>query len=165
MPTPCRPIVLALLVLSPACAPRDPENSAVCGFAFIAGSSMVVQYLNNQHAMLQAVPPGLTGTLGARVVGHGSGKAVVTAGKDGVQAGFEGEGFPTKPGYGLVLVDDSSETVRGILILDQEVSGTPPVQLGTLTHGENSAPLYGVRVNWGSVSDPKCPLIRQPRAG
>ena len=121
---------------------------------------MAVQYLNNEHALLTEIPKGLSGSLGARVVGHGSGKAVVTPGKDGVAATFEGEGFPTRSAFGLVLVDDSSEVVRGVLILDKDVEGSPPKQLGTMASGSNSIPLYGVRVNWASVSDPKCPLIR-----
>ena len=72
--------------------------------------------------------------------------------------GYEGEGFPTQPGYGLVLVEDSAETFQGVLIFDIE----PPrgvTQLGTISNTSTTLPLFGTRVTWAAVSNDRCPLF------
>ena len=135
----------------------NPENSAACGFASIAGATMVLQYLPNQHARLNTPPGDLKPVIPARVVGHGTSRALVTAGPGGLVLGYEGDGFPATPGFGLLLVDDSSEASRGVLIYDKEEQDIP--KIGTISGSTSTIPLYGLRVNWPSVSDPRCPLF------
>ena len=72
--------------------------------------------------------------------------------------GFEGEGFPATPGFGLVLVEDSADTFKGVLIYDLDPPQGLP-QLGLVTGGTGTIPLYGARVAWGAVSEPRCPLF------
>ena len=69
-----------------------------------------------------------------------------------------GEAFPRTPGFGVLLVDDSSEVTRGVLIYDKEEQERVP-KLGTITGTRSTIPLYGLRVNWNGVSDAKCPLF------
>jgi hypothetical protein len=149
------PLLLTLFL--PACQ-KSSENSAVCGFASIAGATMVLQYLPNEHARLTTPPGGLPSTLPARVVGYGTSRALVTDSPNGLVLGYEGSGFPATPGFGLLLVDDSSEVVRGILIYDKEVQQNVP-KIGTISGSTSTIPLYGLRVNWPAVSDVRCPLF------
>ena len=149
--------LLALLLLPLACQPSS-ENSAACGFASIAGASMTLQYLQNRHAWLTTPPPDLKATIPARVVGFGTSRALVTQGRSGLVMGFEGKGFPRTPGFGLLLVDDSSEASRGVLIYDKEEQEGVP-KLGTISGTTSTIPLYGLRVSWAGVSDPRCPLF------
>lgn len=146
-----------LAMLAVGCQPNS-ENSAVCGFASIAGASMTLQYLQNEHAWLNAPPRDLTGVIPARVVGYGTSRALVTHGTDGLVLGYEGQGFPATPGFGLLLVDDSSETSHGVLIYDKEEQEGIP-KLGTISGSTSTIPLYGLRVSWAGVSDAKCPLF------
>lgn len=150
-------------LLGIACGSGNPENSAVCGFTSIAASTLVLQSLQNIHAQLTEAPPELIGTLPARVVGYGTSRALAAKGPEGAVLGYEGGGFPsTPPGFGLLLIDDSSEVMRGVLIFETE----PPngfTQIGTISGASATLPLFGTRINWPSVSDPKCPLFAPAR--
>ncbi len=141
-----------------ACGTGNRENNPICGFTSMAGASMVLEQLRVSSKVLADPPPELRGVVAARVVGHGTGRALVAGGPDGVVLGYEGEGFPTVPGFGLALVEDSADTFKGILIYDTE----PPygyVQLGTISSADVTLPLFGLRVTWGAVSDDRCPLF------
>ena len=142
-----------------ACGAGNPENSAVCGFTSIAASTLVLQSLQNTHAQLTEAPGDLGTQVAARVVGHGTSHALVARSAEGVVLGFEGDGFPqTPPGFGLLLEDDSSEVVRGVLIF--EIKPPPGYkQIGTISGSSATLPLLGTRINWPSVSDVKCPLF------
>ncbi len=141
-----------------ACGSGNRENSAVCGFMSMAGASGVLEQLRVSSKVLADPPPGLRGVVPARVVGYGTSRAIAAEGPDGVVLGYEGAGFPTIPGFGLALVEDSADTFKGVLIYETD----PPygyMQLGTISSNEVTLPLYGLRVTWGAVSDDRCPLF------
>ncbi len=141
-----------------ACSSGNRENSPVCGLSAMAGASMVMEQLRSSSKVLRAPPPELRGVVPARVVGYGTGRALVGESPDGVVLGFEGNGFPQVPGFGLVLVEDSADTFKGVLIFET----MPPYgypQFGSIAGANATLPLYGLRVTWGAVSDPKCPLF------
>lgn len=124
----------------------------------MAGASMVLDELRASSKVLTEPPPELSGVVPARVVGFGTSRAIAADGPEGVVLGYEGRGFPTAPGFGLVLVEDSADTFKGVLIYDTD----PPYgyqQLGTIASAENVLPLFGLRVTWGRVSDARCPLF------
>ena len=151
-------VLAASSALALAACGGSPENSAACGISFMTGSSLIIQQANSPAAFLTAPPRGLSGTVPARVVGHGSARALVGTGPQGVILGYEGDGVPAQPGFGLVLVDDSSELARGVLIYESN----PPVgypSIGQINGGQTTLQLYATRVHWGAVSDPKCPLF------
>lgn len=148
------------LVAFVACS-RGSENSASCGFASIAAASMVLQSLENLNMVVSEVPSQVPGELPARVVGYGTARAIVAPGPDGLVMGYEGEGFPATPGFGLLLVDDSTETLRGVMIYEPEGPGGY-ARIGTITGNSASLPLYGLRVHWPSLNAPRCPLFAPP---
>jgi hypothetical protein len=153
---------LLLLPLALACAgDRNPENSAVCGLAAMAAGSMILDQFHGATTVMPTAPPDLAGTVPARVVGRGTTRALVARTESGISLGFEGEGFPEHPGFALVLVDDSSEVLRGVLVFETDGPANYP-QIGTISSATSTIPLYAMRVNWGRVSDERCPLFTLP---
>jgi hypothetical protein len=151
----------ALAVLA-ACAP-DSARGPTCGFALLAGPTLVQQQLLNARAVIVEAPQGLPGTLPARIAGRAdTGSVVVGYDGAGLVLGYQGADFPTLPGYGLLVVDDTSQRAMGVLIYDREGPNEYPT-LGTVRGGGVlELPLHGVLVDWASVSNPRCPLLGAP---
>ena len=165
--------IAAGVVVTAACR-VDRQRSPVCGMALLVGPSLIQQQLNDARAILTDVPRGLPGggTLPARIAGEADTARVhVAYDRDRLVLQFEGSRFPAvsvdstgrdSTVFGLLLVDDSTEVVQGVLVYDRP---RPPVEyprLGILVGGDRFVPVYGVRLNWAGVSNPRCPLLGQP---
>lgn len=159
-----RRLVLLALVLA-GCS-RGGGGSPTCGIALIAGPSLITSQLSNARAVVTDPPRGLPDSLPARVIEQkagsgGSGALLVGRDAEGkVSMQYRGPGFPAR-GYALLVVDDTSQRAMGVLILDQEEPQRHPV-VGTVIGGSTTLNLYGVRVDWASVSNPRCPLFGTP---
>jgi len=151
-------MMLACLVAATGCAEGNPENNPVCGIAALAGASMVLEQFATPGKVLSELPGGVEGIVPARVVGRGTARALAGTGPQGAVLGYEGEGFPSTTGFGLVIVEDSLETFQGILIFETEPPRGIP-QLGTISSHTTTLPLYGLRVTWNAVSSERCPLF------
>lgn len=150
----------AILLVAAACGgERDTENTVTCGLQALAGANAVLDRFQAATTLLERAPEDLTGVQPARVVGFGTGRALVAAGEEGVVAGFEGEGFPARPGFAVVLVDDSTEATRGIVVFETAGPVDYP-QIGTISSATSTLPLYAMMVRWSNVSTERCPLIR-----
>lgn len=143
----------------------DRSHSPTCGLALLVGPSMIQQRLTNAAALVTDAPRGLPPTLPARVifVGEGAkppqGEVLVAYDQTRIVMGYQGTGFPSPPGgYGLLVVDDSTRRAEGILIYESDPPRNHP-QIGTVTGGDRSVPLYGVRVDWPGMNNPRCPLL------
>ncbi|HKW40287.1 MAG TPA: hypothetical protein VJN39_03465, partial [Gemmatimonadales bacterium] len=66
--------------------------------------------------------------------------------------------------YALLVVDDSTQRTQGVLIYESQRPPPSYPSLGELTGGGRTIPLYGVRVEWQGVSNPRCPLFGAPGA-
>lgn len=150
--------MLLVPVLAWACSGGNPENRASCGFAGMAGATMALEQLRVGSKVLTEVPDAFLGTVPARVVGYGTVPALGSEGPDGALLAYDGPGFPRLPGFGLIMVEDSADTFKGVLIYDTEPPRGLPL-LGGVTDGSYTVPLYGMRVSWGAVSTPRCPLF------
>jgi len=155
-----RLLALALMV---ACG-RGSGGSPTCGIAFLAGPSLITQQLGNARAVLTDPPRGVPDSLPALVILQKSRDiGAVLVGRDGegrISMQYRGSGFPQR-GYGLLVVDDTSQRAMGVLTLDtEEPQGHPAI--GTIIGGSVALNLYGVRVDWASVSNPRCPLFGGP---
>ena len=121
----------------------------------------VVLPIPNARAVITDPPRGLPDSLPAMVIQQKA--AAVLVGKDAegkISMQYRGPGFPPR-GYGLLVVDDTSRRAMGVLILDQEdPSGHPAI--GTIIGGSTALNLFGVRVDWASVNNPRCPLFGGP---
>lgn len=153
---------VAALFLAAACG-GEPSRSPTCGLALVAGPTLVQERLRNPRAVMVEAPPGLPGRLPARVAGFGDqGSVLVATTGPRLSLGYEGAHFPVLPGYALLVVDDSSNHALGVLIYDREGPESFP-RLGSVQGGTAlELPLYGVRVDWHSVSNPHCPLLGTP---
>ncbi len=158
-----RSVVCLLLVLAAAGCTRGSGGSPTCGLAMLAGPSLITSQLANARAVLTDPPRGIPDSLPARVIeqkaGSGGNGAVIV-GRDAegkISMQFRGPSFPAR-GYGLLVVDDTSQRAMGVLFLDQEEPARHPA-IGTIIGGSTVLNLYGVRVDWASVSNPRCPLF------
>ncbi|MGD8726955.1 MAG: hypothetical protein PVH40_04870 [Gemmatimonadales bacterium] len=155
-----RPLLLLLAVpLAFACGERNPENSAECGFAILGAANAVRQQMQNGSKVLTSVPPDMGTRIATRAPGYGTTPAVVAESPDGPIVAYEGPGFPATPGFGVILVEDSTDTFQGVLVMDLDPPGMGYPVLGGVTNGSYMIPLYGLRVSWGAVSTPNCPLF------
>jgi hypothetical protein len=125
---------------------------------------MVLEQFATPSKIMSQLPMGVEGVVPARVVGFGTARALAASGPDGVILGYEGEGFPTTPGYALALVEDSLDTFMGVLIYDLEPPESIP-QLGTVSSSTTTVPLFGLRVMWSAVSSERCPMFAAPDTG
>lgn len=161
-------LVTSLVVLS--CG-GDRSRSPTCGLALLVGPRMIQQQLTILPFVLTDAPRGLSASLPALVAGT-SHQGEVTVAYEGPRLAltYQGPSFPPFPTdsavYGVLVVDDSTQRAQGVLIYE---SVRPPPsfpQLGTVRGGgggtDKTIPLYGVRVDWPSVSNSRCPLLGPP---
>jgi len=144
-----------------ACAP-DTAGHPACGIVQVGGPTVILQSFQNVTRVVTEVPQGLPASLPTRPVGHDQSEALVGYGEAGLVIGFQGVEFPTDGGFGLLVQDDSTRIVYGVLVYG---SARPPddfPKLGLVSGASGTIPLYGVRINWNQVSNPRCPLLGQP---
>jgi hypothetical protein len=157
--------ISALAILLAACS-GDAARSPTCGMALIIGPTMIRERLfNNARAIITDAPRGLPEILPGMVIQQKQAQMRVAYDAEGrIVLRYEGPGFPASgAGYGLLVVDDTSERAMGVLIYESEEPRLIP-KLGTVTAGAGGSALnlYGVRVDWASVSNPRCPLLGAP---
>lgn len=155
--TPFRLTCFLLTLLAVGCG-GDRSRSPSCGLALIAGPTLIYQRLQDPRALITDAPRGLPATLPARVAGERMADVAIRYDGAGIAMDFRGSGFPAQPGYALLVVDDTSQRAMGVLVYNTEGPRDFPL-LGTVTSGVAHVPLYGVRVDWASVSNPRCPLL------
>lgn len=151
---------LATLTMFVAACGGDASRSPACGLAVIAAPTLIQQHLRNARAVIPDAPRGLPDSLPAMVIQQKP--AFVRAGYDtpgkSIVMEYVGDGFPAHGGYGLLVVDDTSHRAVGVLIYESQEPKDYP-RLGTITGGAVTLNLYGVRVDWASVSNPRCPIL------
>ena len=152
-----------------ACGGRDQAHSPTCGMAQLIGPSLIQEQLRALPFVLTEAPRGLPSTLPARVAGSAQQSAVtITTNGPRLTMAYQGANFPPNVSdsavYGLLVVDDSTQRAEGVLVYEGQRPPKTYPQLGTVTGGDKSIPLYGVRVDWASVSNPRCPLLGAPVA-
>src|SRR6266576_1594030 len=157
-------IPLLMLLAAAACTRGGgTSGSPTCGIALLAGPSMITSQLSNARAVLTDPPRGLSDSLPVLVIQQKNERGAVIVGRDAegrVSMQFRGPTFPQR-GYGLLVVDDTSQRAMGVLVLDQELPAGHPA-IGTVIGNSIALPLYGVRVDWASVNNPRCPLFGGP---
>jgi len=150
---------LALTVFIAACG-GDASRSPACGLAVIAAPALIEQQFHNPRAVITDAPRGLGDSLPAMVIQQKQGAVRVGYDAQGkaIVMEYVGDGFPARVGYGLLVVDDTSHRAVGVLVYEGVEPKDYP-HLGTITGGAATLNLYGVRVDWASVSNPRCPIL------
>ena len=158
-----RAILPLLLLFAAAACSRGTGGSPTCGIALLAGPGLITSQLQNARAVLTDPPRGVPDSLPAFVIQQKNDRGAVLVGRDAagkISMQFRGPAFPHS-GYGLLVVDDTSQRAMGVLILDQEEPRNHPA-IGTVIGGSTALNLFGVRVDWASVNNPDCPLFGGP---
>lgn len=155
---PMKLLILLVPLLLLACDEGDPENRASCGIAIMGAANKVLEQMQTGTKILAQVPHDFGGTVPTRVPGYGTVAGPVADSPDGPIVTYEGDGFPTYPGFGIMLVEDSTDTFQGVLVYDLDPPMGYPI-LGGVSDGRLVVPLYGIRVSWSAVSFPRCPLF------
>lgn len=161
-----RNVLLCAAAVSVAACSSGGRGSPTCGIAALAGPSLITSQLANARAVVTDPPRGLPDSLPTLVIqpkSRDTGLVIVSRDAAGrVSMLYRGAGFPPR-GYGLLVVDDTSQRAMGVLIVDQEEPVRHPA-IGTIIGGSTALSLFGVRVDWASVSNPRCPLFGGPAA-
>ncbi len=155
--------LLPLVLLVAAACTRGNSGSPTCGIALLAGPGLITSQQSNARAVLTDPPRGLPDSLPALVIQQKNDRGAVIVGRDAegkISMQFRGPSFPSR-GYGLLVVDDTSQRAMGVIVLDQEEPLNHPA-IGTIIGGGTTLNLYGVRVDWASVNNPRCPLSGGP---
>ncbi len=155
--------LLPLVLLVAAACTRGNSGSPTCGIALLAGPGLITSQQSNARAVLTDPPRGLPDSLPALVIQQKNDRGAVIVGRDAegkISMQFRGPSFPSR-GYGLLVVDDTSQRAMGVIVLDQEEPLNHPA-IGTIIGGGTTLNLYGVRVDWASVNNPRCPLFGGP---
>jgi hypothetical protein len=149
------------LAVGAAACGGSGRGSPTCGIALAAGPTLILQRLLEPPATLNEVPRGLPPRLPARVIGHAQGDVQVAYEGSKLVLGYQGPQFPTDTTYafGLLVVDDSSQRVVGVLIYPSSTVPRGNPLLGEVAGGGSTLGLYGVRVSWPDLSNPRCPLL------
>jgi hypothetical protein len=107
---------------------------------------------------LSRSPAQLPERLVARVVAGPALPAIVGRADTMLVIGVEGSIPPSiKPGYG-VLVLDQSEKARGMMLFEGlPVEGAP--HIGTVTIGASTVPLIGIQLDPAKIENPGCPFF------
>ena len=159
-----RLVLIALVVTACGRGGAGSSGSPTCGIAALAGPALISNQLTNARAVITDPPRGIPDSLPALVLLQKSrdfGAVIVSHDAEGkVSMLYRGNGFPAR-GYGLLVVDDTSQRAMGVLLLDQEEPQRHPA-IGSIVGGGTALSLFGVRVDWASVSNPRCPLFSPP---
>ena len=145
----------------------DRSGSPTCGLAALAGPMLIQEQLKRLPFVLTDAPRGLPASLPARVAGTAQqGEVAVNYRGPRLTMAYEGPGVPPFPTdstvYALLVVDDSTQRAQGVLIYEGVRPPETYPRLGVVTWADKAIPLYGVRVDWASVSNPRCPLLGAP---
>lgn len=163
---PMAPVLVASLAAS--CGGGDRSRAPTCGMAQLIGPSLIQEQLKRLPFALADAPRGLPASLPVRIAGTSLQTTVrMSYARGALTMEFQGPGFPTasvsdSTAYALLVVDDSTQRAQGVLVYESHRPPATYPTIGTLTSGDRSVPLYGVRVDWASVSNPRCPLLGTP---
>ncbi len=158
-----------LFCLTPlaVCCGGERSPSPTCGLALLVGPRLIQQQLTILPFVLTDAPRGLSASLPALVAGTSQqGDVSVSYGGQRLVLAYHGPSFPAVPTdssvYAVLVVDDSTQRAQGVLIYESQRPPPGFPQLGTVSGGDKTIPLYGVRVDWPSVNNPRCPLLGAP---
>ncbi|HET8836379.1 MAG TPA: hypothetical protein VFN08_16755 [Gemmatimonadales bacterium] len=154
---PNRTLCIAALLLA-ACGHPAERGRAACGLAALAGPTALLTQFSVPRQTLGAPPRTLPERLVTRVVAGPALPSIVGRTDSTLVIGVDGSVPPTiKPGYG-VLVLDTSEHARGVMLYEgTPVEGAP--QIGTVTVASATLPLIGIQVDPARIEDPHCPFF------
>jgi hypothetical protein len=154
-----RTLLAALVGLAAlaGCARAKPGNYR-CGFAAVAGQSMLLDQFTKPGTVLSAVPEQVPEVLPVRVALGPAFRSVTGRADSALIVGVEGE-LPSTPRLGFgVLVVSPADRVEGVLLYEgSAIQGAP--KLGTVNAGALNLPLIGLRIDLAGFQNSGCPIF------
>ena len=149
---------LALLLALGACERPAGGSRAACGLASLAGPTALLTQFSVPRQTLSTPPHTLPERVVARFVAGGAFPAIVGRTDSLLVVGVDATLPSTaRPGFGVLVVDQSERT-RGVMIFEGDpVEGAP--RLGDVSIGAVSVPLIGIQVDPAKIEDANCPLF------
>jgi hypothetical protein len=150
------PALLGLALLA-GCSRGKPGNYR-CGFAAVAGQSMLLDQFTKPGTVLSAVPQQVPEVLPVRIALGPAFRAVTGRADSALIVGVEGQ-LPSTPPLGFgVLVVSPDDRVEGVLLYEgSAIQGAP--KLGTVNAGVLNLPLIGLRIDLTGFQNPGCPIF------
>lgn len=154
-----KPLLAPLLGLAllAGCS-RDTPGNYRCGFATVAGQSMLLDQFNQPGTVLAALPSEIPEALPVRIALGPAFRSVTGRADSMLVVGVEGT-LPATPRVGFgVLVVSSAGRVEGVLLYEgSAIQGAP--RLGTVNAGALDLPLIGLRVDLARFQNQSCPIF------
>jgi len=152
-----RPYLPLLLTLAACAGPRSGNYG--CGIAAVAGQSLLIEEFTREGRVLSGPPASLPEMIPVRMALGEAYRAIVGR-TDSVTLviGVEGTLPATPvPGFG-VLVVNADGTAQGVLLYEgKPIQGAP--ELGTVSFGDRTLPLIGLRTDISQFEDKSCPVF------
>lgn len=156
-----RRVVAGSLLLIAACGgspDAGSRGSAACGLAALAGPTALLSQFSVADQTLGSPPRHLPDRLVVRLVAGPAYPAIVGRSDSLWVIGAEGA-LPekVKPGFGVLVLDQSGKA-RGVLLYEgTPVEGAP--EIGKVSVGNETVPLIGIQLDPAKIEDPRCPLF------
>jgi hypothetical protein len=153
--------LLGAVLLILACgrsSDKGPAGAAACGLAALAGPTALLAQFGIPNQTLGSQPRRLPERLVVRLVAGPAYPAIVGRSDSLWVIGVEGSLPPNvKPGFGVLVMDQSGKS-RGVMLYEgSPVEGAP--EIGTVSVGNLTVPLIGIQLDPSKVEDPRCPLF------
>jgi hypothetical protein len=149
---------LPFLLMTAACAGPRSGNYG-CGIAAVAGQSLLIEEFTREGRVLGEPPASLPEVIPVRMALGEAYRAIVGR-TDSVTLviGVEGAMPATPvPGFGVLVVSADGATQGVVLYEGKPIEGAP--ELGTVSVGERSLPLIGLRTDVTQFEDKSCPIF------
>lgn len=149
---------LPFLLMVAACAGPRSGNYG-CGIAAVAGQSLLIEEFTREGRVLGEPPASLPEVIPVRMALGEAYRAIVGR-TDSVTLviGVEGAMPATPvPGFGVLVVSAEGTTQGVVLYEGKPIEGAP--ELGTVSVGERSLPLIGLRTDVTQFEDKSCPIF------
>ena len=151
---------MAALFLLLACgrSPDRSDESAACGLAALAGPTALLSQFSVPDQTLASPPRQLPERLVVRLVAGPAYPAIVGRADSLSVIGIDGRLPPNvKPGFGVLIMDQSGKARGTLLYEGTPVEGAP--QIGTVSVGNDTVPLIGIQLDPAKIEDPRCPFF------
>jgi hypothetical protein len=151
-------ISAGFLLLACGRSPDRSDGSAACGLAALAGPTALLSQFSIPDQTLASPPRQLPERLVVRLVAGPAYPAVVGRADSLWVVGMDGRLPPNvKPGFGVLIMDQSGQTRGTLLYEGTPVEGAPPI--GTVSVGNETVPLIGIQLDPAKIEDPRCPFF------
>ena len=151
--------MLPMLLLALGCGSSQEKGAgAACGLASLAGPTALLNQFSIPNQTLASPPRNLPERLAVRLVAGPAYRAIVGRSDSLWVIGVDGALPPkVKPGFGVLVLDQSGRA-RGVMLFEgAPVEGAPPI--GTVSVGSATAPLIGIQLDPAKIEDPHCPFF------